>query len=97
MTEVRDVIKNAAIETLLSVRDNAKVEMAELREFADQIQLEFETGILSNDPQAVELLEARTRALIELTRLTALEQKREAVVASILTAFRITRTIVATL
>jgi hypothetical protein len=87
------IIKNAAIEMYQQLRHTIQGDA----ELARKISEAFEMNLLSGDPDAEHLLRARTAALIELSRLDAIQAQKEIVLASVVTGLKIVRAVLISL
>ena len=85
------LIKEAGKALLLRIKQLTGTEAREIRDLGIQIETAFEMAVLSGDEDALATLEARMKALLELSRLTAIRIKEEAIMQSVITAFQITK------
>jgi hypothetical protein len=93
MADKQRLVKDAALALIMDIKESVGTDLREIQDFATRIQEAFELGLLSGDPDAVTLFEARTKALLELTRITAVQDKKEIILKSAITGFKVARTI----
>ena len=87
------LIKESSKALLDHIQSLTATEAREIRDLAMQIETAFEMALLSGAEDAAETLQARTKALLELSRLTAIRIKEEAVMQAVLTGFKITKSL----
>lgn len=89
-----EVVKESGNALLAHIKEITATEAREIQDLAGQIETAFEMAVLSGQDDALEVLEARTKALLELSRLTAIRIKEEAIMQSVLTAAKIAKAII---
>lgn len=89
-----EVLKESGKALLAHIREVTATEAREIQDLAGQIETAFEMAVLSGDEDALATLEARTKALLELSRLTAIRIKEEAIMQSVLTAAKVAKAII---
>lgn len=89
-----EVLKESGKALLAHIREVTATEAREIQDLAGQIETAFEMAVLSGDENALATLEARTKALLELSRLTAIRIKEEAIMQSVLTAAKVAKAII---
>ena len=91
---IEQAIKDASLDLLLHVKEETGADVREIADFSTKIQDAFTYSLLSDDPNALEELKARTTALLELTRIKVVQEKKEVIRSSIMLAARITSTLI---
>ena len=91
--DAETVIKESGKALLGHIRELTGTEAREIQDLVGQIEVAFEMAVLSGSATAMEDLTARTKALIELSRLTAIRIKEEAILQSVLTGAKIVKSL----
>lgn len=92
-----ELIKESGKALLSHIRELTGTEAREIRDLALQIETAFEMSVLSGAEDALSTLEARMKALLELSRLTAIRIKQEAIMQAVILGFKITKALLISL
>jgi len=88
------ILKESGKALLAHIKELTTTEAREIQDLATQIETAFEMAVLSGEDDALGTLEARMKALLELSRLTAIRIKEEAIMQSVLTAAKIAKSLI---